>query len=96
METTKLYAKIKKIIPSNLLAVLKVYLGGMAVFSLFRVVLCISARESADVPLSVLLESFFMGLRFDTAVSGYIAIFPFLVSYAIELIPLREIGRAHV
>lgn len=89
MEATKLMASITKLIPGNLRAMLKVYLFGMAVFSLFRIVLCVSAPDSAGVPFPVLLDSFLMGLRFDTAVSGYIAIFPFLISYAIELIPLR-------
>ncbi len=89
IEALKKLARIKNLFPDNLRAFVKVYLGGMAVFSLFRVVLCLSSKESADVPFGVLLESFFMGLRFDTAVSGYIAVFAFLMSYAIALVPLR-------
>ena len=70
---------------------LKTYLLGIACFAIFRLVLSIVCfNELTDVPVMTYLGSLFMGFRFDTVISGYILAIPFLLSIAIELIPLKS------
>lgn len=59
----------------------KIYLIGILFFSTFRVLLFLSEFSKIDgsINFSNLLKSFLMGIRFDTVISGYILILPFLV-----------------
>ena len=60
------------------------YLLGILFFTFFRALLLIINWEHAlEIPVdsrfSVLLTSFFYGFRFDTVISGYILVLPFVV-----------------
>jgi phosphoglycerol transferase MdoB-like AlkP superfamily enzyme len=69
-------------IPLHIRFLVRVYLMGMVFFTLFRILLFLnnldrlSALPSPHV--SLIFRSFLMGLRFDTVISGYILIIPFL------------------
>jgi len=59
-------------IPIPIQVVLKLYLIGMGIFSFYRVLLLISNIEKTlESNLFLLAKSMFIGLRFDTTISGY-------------------------
>ncbi|MDR1368648.1 MAG: sulfatase-like hydrolase/transferase, partial [Dysgonamonadaceae bacterium] len=68
---------------SNIKFIFRVYLSGLIVFSLFRLILLFTQWEQlTDLSGSsgLLIRSFLMGLRFDNVISCYIAITPLLVA----------------
>ncbi|PCJ86188.1 MAG: hypothetical protein COA57_06635 [Flavobacteriales bacterium] len=71
--------KSTKHLPNWVIYLLKVYLTGIAFFTFFRIVFFIAHLETAnEVPFTVLLKAFFMGWRFDTVISCYLLLIPFL------------------
>lgn len=84
----------KPVAPAHIRFLLSVYLTGMGIFTLFRVLLflCNLGRLS-DLPaprFDIISRAFLIGLRFDTVVSGYILAIPFLVLSASALISGRH------
>ena len=76
--------KINKNIPF----ILKIYILGILIFSIFRVLLFVLQYDNAaldKVGLITIFSAFVMGLRFDIVISGYIIILPaftlFLISF---------------
>lgn len=65
----------------NIIVTTKIYLLALSIFSFFRVILFASEIDRIDhtVPVSDILYSFFMGLRFDIVISGYIILLPYLI-----------------
>jgi phosphoglycerol transferase MdoB-like AlkP superfamily enzyme len=71
---------MKTNIPSQIRFVANIYLCGLLVFSAFRFTLLIfNWTTSLEVPTMTLVRAFIMGWRFDTVISGYILILPFLL-----------------
>lgn len=73
-----------KSIPSHIRVIFQVYLLGIAFFTVFRFInLFLQYSKlgviAADDFFSVVFQSFWMGLRFDTVISGYILMLPFVV-----------------
>lgn len=71
-------------IPAHIKFILGVYLLGILFFTFFRVLLLIVNWDYAlEIPagsrLTILLTSFYYGFRFDTVISGYILLLPFLI-----------------
>ncbi len=66
---------------NNIKKTLQIYLIGILFFTLFRILLFISALDmlGENASFSDILLSFFMGLRFDTVISGYLLILPFVL-----------------
>lgn len=67
-------------IPIPLQITLKVYLLGMGIFSLFRIILFLFNWEDTQAQsLTDVLTSLFIGMRFDTTISCYILAVPLVV-----------------
>lgn len=59
---------------------LGIYLMGLLVFTVFRLLLLATNTDAAaEVPTSILLQALWMGFRFDTVISGYILALPLVV-----------------
>ncbi len=73
---------ITRYIPASILKFLKIYLTGLLIFTLFRLILFLT--ETARIDDSVrgrdIFHAFVMGLRFDLVVCGYILLLPFFFS----------------
>ncbi|HNB32047.1 MAG TPA: sulfatase-like hydrolase/transferase [Saprospiraceae bacterium] len=65
----------------NIIVTTKIYLLALAIFSFFRVILFANEIDRIDhtVPVSDILYSFIMGIRFDIVISGYIILLPYLL-----------------
>ena len=59
----------------------KLYLAAIFFFFIFRMILFISEMERIDTTVSTsdILLSFWMGIRFDVVITGYILLLPFLI-----------------
>ncbi|MDO9511717.1 MAG: sulfatase-like hydrolase/transferase [Bacteroidales bacterium] len=68
--------------------ILLVYLGGLVLFTLFRLVLFISIVDES--PFNLVLMSFWMGFRFDTVISGYLLAIPALLLIVVYYIPFLQ------
>ncbi|MBN2571107.1 MAG: sulfatase-like hydrolase/transferase [Ignavibacteriales bacterium] len=71
-------------IPTHIKYLFKIYLLGLAVFTLFRIIIVLTyLDEVAKLPdgetFSLMFNAFVMGFRFDTVISGYILILPFII-----------------
>jgi phosphoglycerol transferase MdoB-like AlkP superfamily enzyme len=71
-------------IPNHIRTVFKVYLLGIVFFTIFRIINFVLQYDKLElIPndefLSIVFQSFLMGLRFDTVISGYILAVPFLM-----------------
>ena len=68
-------------IPDNITTTVKIYLAAMPVFSLFRLMLFFSETKRLNQQSSYedILYAFFMGIRFDLVICGYIMLIPFLL-----------------
>lgn len=66
---------------NNIKKTLQIYLMGILLFTLFRILLFISALDKLgdNYGLGDVFLSFLMGLRFDTVISGYLLILPFVL-----------------
>ncbi len=75
--------KIKELLPKHIKYLLFVYLSGIIVFTIFRFILIIYEIEHVlkieENMTSLITNSFIMGFRFDTVISGYILALPLLV-----------------
>jgi len=79
-----------KKLPATVRFILFAYLGGMAVFSFCRILLfIINASAASNIPASVVLDSFIMGLRFDTVACGYILILPLAIFLLLSMFGSR-------
>ena len=70
-----------KKIPLHIQYILLIYLCGIMVFTLFRIILLFTEFKQLEILLhkyALIANAFFMGWRFDTVISGYILFFPLL------------------
>ena len=72
------------ILPKHLAYLTGVYLSGLLIFTLFRIILLVQEFHQLHfLPTGqgalLVLRAFLMGLRFDTVVSGYLLTLPFLL-----------------
>jgi phosphoglycerol transferase MdoB-like AlkP superfamily enzyme len=65
----------------NILVIAKIYFLTLALFTFYRLILFFSdpARLNNAIAVSDIFYAFFMGLRFDIVISGYILILPYLI-----------------
>ena len=71
----------------NVFLILKTYLLVLTIFSIFRGILFLSEISRIDfsvVETSTILQAFFMGIRFDTVITGYFMSVPAIVLLACE------------
>lgn len=76
-------------IPAHIKFIFLTYLTGLVFFSVFRLILVIIEFDKIMlVPdyFSLLLQALIMGIRFDTVISGYILIIPFLILFISSLL----------
>lgn len=68
-------------IPSSVLKIIKIYLLGLGIFTLFRGLLFLNElnRLGEKEDTLTILQAFVMGLRFDTVILSYILALPFLL-----------------
>ncbi|MFA8300090.1 MAG: LTA synthase family protein [Hyphomicrobiales bacterium] len=70
-------------IPKNIRYIVNVYIIGIIFFSVFRLILLISnwnlSEQLPDNKWRLLIKAMFMGWRFDTVISGYILLLPFVI-----------------
>ena len=84
-----------KLFLNNLRFIFQVYISGLFVFFLFRIVLLISQWEQlAELPgrFGLLAQSFFMGLRFDNIISCYFLIIPLFIAGVVTLLGKQAFG----
>lgn len=64
----------------NIKIIFRIYILVLTIFSFFRIILFINELNRLDesATITTILLSFFMGIRFDIVISGYILFFPFL------------------
>ena len=70
----------------------KIYLLAIGVFTVFRLILLFtnfSLIESSSITFSEIIHAFLIGLRFDIAITGYIALISFLILTVLVLIPVK-------
>ncbi len=82
-------------IPANIKTTSKLYLLSIMAFTIFRILLFITNIEKiysmdGQLDFSNVLMSFFMGLRFDIVVSGYLLILPYFLLSLIEFINYKK------
>ena len=70
----------------------KIYLAAIGVFTVFRLILFFTGLSfiTPDDSFGNILYAFWMGLRFDTVITGYIVFFPFLALIVIAMINPRS------
>lgn len=72
----------------------RIYLTGLVVFTLFRVIILINStarlNASQRAKIGEVLQAFWIGFRFDTVVSGYLLIFPFLLLSLFAFLALKK------
>ncbi len=85
-------------LPNYILYILSIYITGIAVFTVFRLVLIftnLSQLFSGSIPgneiSSLLFQAMFMGLRFDTVISGYLLIVPIAVLGLTHIVSFNRI-----
>ncbi len=75
--------KFRQFFPSHIQYILIVYFIGILFFTVFRgILLFVNIHQADSIPnekVYILLQAFVMGLRFDTVISGYILILPFVI-----------------
>jgi phosphoglycerol transferase MdoB-like AlkP superfamily enzyme len=79
---------------SHYLKLVKVYLLGVFLFSVFRLILFLTELENlSEIPsserFSIMIKSFWMGIRFDTVISGYILTLPFVILTIVSFFKTR-------
>ncbi len=83
-------------IPTPIRTVFSVYLLGLAFFTFFRIInFVLQYSKVALIPddefMSIISQSFLMGLRFDTVISGYLLALPFLILLLNEYLFKKQI-----
>ena len=69
-------------LPKPLRFIILVYLCGMLLFSIFRIILVLMHfSEASSAGTGILLQALFMGLRFDAVINGYLLALPLLVFF---------------
>jgi phosphoglycerol transferase MdoB-like AlkP superfamily enzyme len=65
----------------NIISTIKIYLLSLVIFSIFRIILFINEIDRIDnaIPISDILYSFIMGIRFDIVICGYIMLLPYVL-----------------
>ena len=81
LEIILIFNTFKKNIPAPFRFILKAYLLSLAVFFVFRLILFFMELNylnsiSSNERLSIIVQAFFMGLRFDVVITGYIMFLP--------------------
>jgi phosphoglycerol transferase MdoB-like AlkP superfamily enzyme len=84
--------KLLKKFPAPVQFIVMCWLTGMAIFSAFRIVFFIlNYGEAASLPTGrpgipafVILQSFFMGLRFDAVINGYFLALPAIIYFILS------------
>src|SRR5690349_5687680 len=72
--------KILKKLPSAVQFILLVYLSGMLIFSVFRILLLLLHwNEAKLIPYSIVAQALVMGFRFDAVINGYLLALPTVV-----------------
>src|ERR1051326_2079175 len=71
----------------NISVIFKIYPLAVIIFFLFRFILFVTELKRIDEATSTsdILYSFFMGIRFDIVICGYILVLPYLVLTLLEL-----------
>ena len=65
---------------SNIYPIVLIYLTSIAIFFLFRCILFFLETDRINgAAISDICYSFFIGLRFDIAIIGYVLVIPYLV-----------------
>ena len=86
----KIKDSLQKNTPPYLKFLIKTYLLGVVCFSIFRIVLAVTQfKQFENVPLDIILGAFFMGWRFDTAISGYLLLIIYIIASLLHFIPIR-------
>ncbi len=79
----KVLNNINQCLPPQIKLIFEVYLSGIVLFTLLRLILFITTINQfptlVEKPFTTLLQAFFMGWRFDTVISGYILMLPLLL-----------------
>ena len=71
-----------KKLPKHILFLLSVYLTGIFIFAIFRIILLLTELKQIDSltdKASLLAQAFIMGFRFDTVISGYFLAIPLIL-----------------
>ncbi|WKZ69775.1 MAG: sulfatase-like hydrolase/transferase [Melioribacteraceae bacterium] len=79
----KLFSKIDSLIPKHIKFLFGIYFLGILFFTFIRILLLfVNWDYASDIPANekfeILFTSFIYGFRFDTVISGYILILPFI------------------
>ena len=94
MKLNQFKENIIELIPFHIRYLIKIYLLGIAFFTFFRFVLFflnISEVSRIEKPIWIFIQSFWIGFRFDTAISGYLLIIPYLLLTIHSLYPQKII-----
>lgn len=83
--------------PAYLKFILHTYLSGLLVFTIFRVILFyVEFEQGQQIPLEesnhIFFQSFWMGFRFDTVISGYLLAIPTLTLMIQRLLYSKNIA----
>lgn len=80
-------------LPAHLRFLLQVYFAGLLCLMVPRLILMLQhPRELENVPFSVILQALWMGVRFDSVISGYLLLIPFVMMTGAAF--LHRQGRA--
>ncbi len=91
----KLRKVVNSVLPEYIQFLLKVYLLSIPLFMLFRLVIFFNySNLFYDVPkderLIIFLKAFFMGFRFDTVISSYFLLVPFVVLFVLTVFGIKK------
>jgi phosphoglycerol transferase MdoB-like AlkP superfamily enzyme len=82
--------KFRSFIPQHIQVIATFFFVQLAIFSTIRLILVtINIKELLNDPVLVILESLWIGIRFDSVIGGYVLIFPFLVLFIAWFFPKR-------
>ena len=83
---------MKHITLKHIILAAKIYLAAISVFTVFRLILFFTGLSfiTPDDSFGNILHAFWMGLRFDIVITGYIVFFPFLALMVIAMINPRS------
>jgi phosphoglycerol transferase MdoB-like AlkP superfamily enzyme len=87
---------IRHFFPSHLRLLISIFACLIIFFTFLRLILLvIHMNELVNVPLLIILEALFIGIRFDATVSGYILLIPFIVLSMVYFLPWKKKWIAH-
>jgi len=83
---------LKRILPPGIRYLLKIYVIGIIAFTVLRAIFfMVHYSMSTEIPAATLSQSFLMGFRFDTVISCYILLLPFILSFLLLLLSSKRI-----